>query len=519
MTNTLTPSSAMTEANARSFHHAVILAAPDAFVAIDADDRILEWSPRAQALFGWQAAEVMGRRLSEVILPPNAAGATIHLATLASEGPQGAATHAQRMELQRQDQSRFTAEAQLTPVETGGNWRAGCFFRDITDTLHAEQQLLQAQKLEAIGHLTGGLAHDFNNILGIIIGSLDLVVPALEGAQERELVGAALTAAHRGAEVTRALLAVARKRILKPQPTDVNLLIDELAPLLRQTAGKRIEVSFSPNAIEAVCNIDPGGLNNALVNLVINARDAMPRGGRIVVYAYSTDILPGALIAPLRLEPGTYVVIGVDDTGSGMSPDVAQHAFDPFFTTKTRGQGTGLGLAMVYGFARQSGGAARIQSTPRKGTSVQILIPACAEPPHALPSQGTPGKQDAALRILFVDDEHALQQSAEQWLGSLGHTVTLAGNAEAALARLAETRFDLLITDIVMPGEMDGMSLVERCRRMYPEMPVLLTTDFADGVTVAMQGRCEVLGKPYTRTTLRQAIAETLRRHTPARSR
>lgn len=508
-----------TSAAPAGFHHALILAAPDAFVAIDADDRILEWSPHAQVLFGWHEREVTGRRLSEVILPPNAPGAAIHLATLAGESPHGATAHALRLELQRQDNSRFTAEAQLTPVETDGCWRAGCFFRDITDTLHAEQQLLQAQKLEAIGHLTGGLAHDFNNILGIIIGSLDLVAPTLEGAQERELVGAALTAAHRGAEVTRALLAVARKRVLKPQPTDVNLLIDELAPLLRQTAGKRIEVSFSPNAIEAVCDIDPGGLNNALVNLVINARDAMPRGGRIVVYAYSTDILPGSLIAPLRLEPGTYVVIGVDDTGAGMSPDVAQHAFDPFFTTKARGQGTGLGLAMVYGFARQSGGAARIQSTPRKGTSVQILIPASKASPRPAPNHAVVARHDNPLRILFVDDEAALQQIAEQWLVSLGHAVTFAASAETALARLAGTRFDLLITDVVMPGEMDGMSLVERCRRMYPEMPVLLTTGFADGVSVAMQGRCQVLEKPYTRTTLRQAIAETLNQHTPSRSR
>lgn len=519
MMNSPTPTSAHSDTIAMGFHHAVILAAQDAFVAIDADDRILEWSPRARALFGWPAEAVMGRRLSEVILPPNAPGTTIHLATLASESALGTTTHTHRLELQRQDGTRFDAEAQLTPVILEGIWRAGCFFRDITDTLHAEQQLLQAQKLEAIGHLTGGLAHDFNNILGIIIGSLDLVTPALSGPQERELVGAALTAAHRGAEVTRALLAVARKRILKPQPTDVNLLIDELAPLLRHTAGKRIEVSFSPNAIEAVCDIDPGGLNNALVNLVINARDAMPRGGRIVVYTYSTDILPGSLIAPLRLEPGTYLVIGVDDTGTGMTQDVAQHAFDPFFTTKSRGQGTGLGLAMVYGFARQSGGAARIQSTPRKGTSVQVLIPASKNPARPLAAQALVGKQDNPLRILFVDDEAALRQIAEQWLLGLGHAVTLAANADEALARLVETRFDLLITDVVMPGEMDGMSLVERCRRMYPEMPALLTTDFAGGVSAAMQGRCEVLGKPYTRTTLRQAIGETLSQHTPARGR
>lgn len=512
------PSSTTTR-SATGLHHAVILAAADAFVVIDADDRILEWSPRAETLFGWHQHDVINRRLSEVILPPNAPGAAIHLATLAGESAAHAATHTHRLELQRQDQSLFIAEAQLTPVNTPEGWRAGCFFRDITDALHAEQQLLQAQKLEAIGHLTGGLAHDFNNILGIIIGSLDLVAPTLEDEEARELVGAALTAAHRGAEVTRALLAVARRRILKPQPTDVNLLIDELAPLLRQTAGKRIEVSFSPNAIEAVCNIDPGGLNNALVNLVINARDAMPRGGRIVVYAYSTDILPGALIAPLRLEPGTYVVVGVDDTGGGMTADVAQHAFDPFFTTKARGQGTGLGLAMVYGFARQSGGAARIQSTPRKGTSVQILIPASTDMPRPLTSPGTNGKAEAALRILLVDSDDALLEIAAQWLESLGHTVTLAGDALSALARLAENRHDLLVTSVAMPGEMDGMSLVERCRRMYPEMPVLLTTDFADGAMAAMQGRCEVLGKPYTRTTLRQAIAETLHRHTPARSR
>ncbi len=473
----------------------------EALVVTDARGHIVVWSPRAEELFGWPAPETSGRPLELTVSAPGALPWT-------SDGPIEGVSR--RVTLQRRNGEAFTAELRAAPIDIDGRHYRAHLFRDIADTLLAEQQLVQAQKLEAISHLTGGLAHDFNNILGIIIGSLDLVIPAITGDIERELVAAAQSAAHRGADITRALLAVARRRALKPQPTNVNDLIDELVPLLRQSAGKRIEVSFSANAIDAVCDIDAGGLNNALVNLVINSRDAMPDGGRVVIYAYTTEILPQALAAPLELKPGRYVVIGVDDTGTGMPAEVAMKAFDPFFTTKDRGRGTGLGLAMVYGFARQSGGTARIQSAPGRGTSVQLLLPAAEMPAERTKAEAAVPLECGHARILLVDDEPLLLRVASEWLRGSGHAVTTAANADEALALLAENRFDLLISDIAMPGSMDGLLLVERCRRLYPEMPALLATGFADGQAAALRTHAPVLDKPYTRTTLARAVAEAL---------
>jgi len=359
------------------FWQAAVLAARDAFFACDEQEVIVAWNAASADVFGWPAEAAVGRRLGETLLPGGLRdNASQELANLLGTGDTARRGLRRRVMARRKDGSLFTAEIDFTPIDVNGLRFITAFARDISETMQAEQQLMQAQKLESIGQLTGGLAHDFNNLLGIIIGSLDLLVPMTDDPLQQELLSASLTAAHRGTDITRALLSVARRRALKPQPVNVNLLIEEMAPLLRQTAGRRINLELSANAGSAVCNIESGGLNNVLVNLVINARDAMPEGGSIVVYAYSMEILPQSLAAPLELKPGPYLVIGVDDDGCGMTPEVAMHAFDPFFTTKPRGQGTGLGLAMVYGFARQSGGTARIQSAPGRGTSVQLLLPA-----------------------------------------------------------------------------------------------------------------------------------------------
>lgn len=364
-------------------YRTLMAALPEAVAITDDAGRIEDWNTQATEIFGWSAEEVRGRHLVETLLPMG--GQSASLAALADQRDTRTWV---RLAARRRDGDNFTAEVRAIRVDIDGRLRHLVILRDISDSLLAEQQLVQAQKLEALSHLTGGLAHDFNNILGIIIGSLELIVPVTDAREERELLQASLAAAKRGAEITRSLLAVARRRAIRPQRCDVNALIGEIEPLLRQSAGKHIEVVFSANALHPFCMIDPGSLNNALVNLVINARDAAREkeagGSRIVVYTYSTDILPRSLSAPLELKAGNYLVIGVDDNGAGMTPEVAMSAFDPFFTTKERGQGTGLGLAMVYGFARQSGGTARIQSAPGLGTSVQLFLP--SETPVAAPS-------------------------------------------------------------------------------------------------------------------------------------
>lgn len=483
------------------FYQAALDGLPDALIATDAAGRVVLWSNRAEELFGWPAGEALGRELAALADPREPAG---NGAPVAIAPPARGAERARRVGVRRRNGERFTAEMRVIRVEDADAARHAVFFRDIADALLAEQQLVQAQKLEAIGHLTGGLAHDFNNLLGIIIGSLDLIAPALNEPVERELLQAATSAAHRGTEITRALLAVARRRALKPQPTDVNRLIDELAPLLRQSAGKEIEVQFSANALDAVCNLDAGGLNNALVNLVINARDAMPGGGRVLIYAYNTELLPRALSVPLELKPGRYLVIGVDDTGCGMAPEVAMRAFDPFFTTKPRGRGTGLGLAMVYGFARQSEGTAVIQSAPGHGTSVQLLLPVWEAAGTAA------GEAPAApARLLLADADPGMAQAATGWLRSLGYRVDGVADGGSALTALAEHRYDLLIADAGLPAPLGGRVLAERCRRLYPEMPVLLAT----GAPGAMPADGPpAVARPYQRDSLGDAVRNALAR-------
>lgn len=351
---------------------------PEAVIITDEYGRISDWNAQAATVFGWSRQQVRGRKLLSTIFASTEEAPV--LGDLAARCTACIDSDAwPRYVATRRVGDSFTVALRVIEIKDNADRLYLVLARDISDALLAEQQLIQAQKLEALGHLTGGLAHDFNNILGIIIGSLDVVAASATDTEERELLAASLSAAKRGAEITKSLLAVARRRAINPQKVDVNHLMDELTPLLRQTAGKQIEVVVSANALYPKCIIDPGGLNNALLNLVINARDAMPSGGRILIYAYSTDILPKSLIAPLELSAGTYLVIGVDDDGPGMVPEVALRAFDPFFTTKERGQGTGLGLAMVYGFARQSGGTAQIQSALGKGSSVQMYIPAALE--------------------------------------------------------------------------------------------------------------------------------------------
>lgn len=348
---------------------------PDAVIFLDGDGCVTTWNNGAASIFGWSADEIRGQSLWKKSFQDDTA--TRSLAELAARSQKMGGWLQERA--RRKDGDAFTAACRVSVCSDRAETAYIMLVRDLTDELLAEQQLVQAQKLEALGHLTGGLAHDFNNILGIILGSLEVVVESVGSSEERELVEASLNAARRGTEITRSLLAVARRRPIRPQLTNINTLLEEMVPLLRQAAGKQAEVDISAETCDATCLMDSGALNNALINLVVNARDALPaHGGRIIVYAYRTDILPRSLAAPLELKAGSYVVIGVDDNGAGMAPEVALRAFDPFFTTKERTQGTGLGLAMVYGFARQSGGTARIQSAPGTGTSVQIILPVAA---------------------------------------------------------------------------------------------------------------------------------------------
>ncbi len=394
-----------------------------------------------------------------------------------------------------------------------------CFQTDITERKRAEERLAHAEKLEMIGRMTGGLAHDFNNLMGMVLGGLGLIAAKLpDDEKTRNHFNIASQAAHRAADVTKSLLAVARKQPLDPRILNIRNALAEMVPLLRQSAGKETTVEeVQCNACEPsncerciLASVDPAGLGNTILNLVINARDAMPHGGQIRIDTRVRTLAGDAAGQPIDLAPGRYVIITVTDTGQGMSPQVAARALEPFFSTKDTGKGTGLGLAMVYGFARQSGGTATIHSQPGLGTSVRIYLPAIGERTQAT---GSGNSDDIANgkgeRILVVDDEANLLTIAREWLESLGYRVTVAYGPASAMDHLRREPFDLLLTDIIMPGQSDGVTLAGEATALQPSLRVLLASGFPGDILNAGR-QWPLLEKPYARSDLARMVSQAL---------
>ncbi|ACA16314.1 multi-sensor hybrid histidine kinase [Methylobacterium sp. 4-46] len=384
--------------------------------------------------------------------------------------------------------------------------------RDVTDQRRAEEALRQAQKMEAVGQLTGGLAHDFNNLLTGISGSLELLQSRLAQGRVSETgryIDAAQGAAKRAAALTHRLLAFSRRQTLDPRPIDVNLLIAGMEELIRRTIGPAVSLSVEPDPAPWTILVDPGQLENALLNLCINARDAMPEGGRIVIATAKRELGPGAGDLP----PGAYATLTVTDTGAGMSPEVLARAFDPFFTTKPLGQGTGLGLSMIYGFVRQSGGQVRIDSAQGRGTAVALLFPrhhGPARAPEEVPDRAAPPRARDGETVLVVDDEASVRLLVAEVLQDLGYRALEARDGAAGLAQLrAEGRIDLLVTDVGLPGGMNGRQLADAGRVLRPDLKVLFITGYAETTVVGagdLQPGMEVLTKPFVLEELARRI-------------
>jgi len=388
---------------------------------------------------------------------------------------------------------------------------------DVTDRKAAEDRLLQAQKTEAIGQLTGGVAHDFNNLLTVIMGSAELLSEELPEADpaNKELVRNILTASNRGSELTHQLLAFARKQPLQPRAVDVNQMIAELRPLLAGPLGEDIELRFDLRADPTITHIDAHQLQNAILNLAVNARDAMPSGGRLLVETANTRLDKKQAAEIGDVKPGRYVVIRVVDTGRGMPAEVASRAIEPFFTTKPVGKGTGLGLSMVFGFVKQSGGHMTIDSAPDEGTRVRLLLPQAGgadagEAEAAGPAERPRGSES----ILLVEDDPAVRGTVSTLLKNLGYRVMEAASGRAALEIIAggET-IDLLFTDVVMPGGIDGFQLVEEGRRLRPGLKVLCASGYAESA-MERYGRpppgIELLQKPFRARELARRIRRAL---------
>lgn len=380
----------------------------------------------------------------------------------------------------------------------------------------AEEHLLHMLRLESLGQLTGGVAHDFNNLLMVITGNLQMLEDLTAGCPEAlELSRQAASAAERGAMLTRKLLAFARKQTLNPRPFDLNHLVREVRELVQRTLGENITVRAVLDASLPVLLADPAQVETALVNLALNARDAMPNGGQLTLETRRVTMDEDLAAADPELKPGEYAMLGVTDSGAGMAPEVAQRAFEPFFTTKGAGQGSGLGLSMVYGFARQSGGTVNIYSEPGHGTSVKLYLPLPQEAQRAEGGARAKELPTGSETVLVVEDEAQVRNVAVAFLTRLGYRVLQAEDAAAALRVLDhEPSVALLFTDVVLPGG-DGVTLAREARLRRPGLAVLYTSGYASGNIldrIPAQERDNLISKPYRREELACKLRQVLAR-------
>jgi PAS domain S-box-containing protein len=496
------------EANYRELY----LKTPVMLHSIDAESRILDVSDYWLEQMRYEREEVIGRSILDFAADDaRRLAVDMGIPALLREGVVRQLPH----KFVRKDGT--TLDVLLNAI--GQRDDAGNFVRslsvsvDVTEWLHTEEALRQTQKIEAVGKLTGGIAHDFNNLLTAVLGNLELLERRVEDERSKRYLATAVRAALRGEKLTQQLLAFSRKQHLIRRPTDLNELVGGMISLLERTLGgtARIETRLEGGLWEILA--DPNQVELVILNLAINARDAMGDGGRLAITTSNATLARSE--AGDGLPPGDYVRLVVEDTGSGMPPDVVARAFEPFFTTKEVGKGTGLGLSQVYGVVTQFGGTVRIRSRVGEGTSVEIVLPrAKAEPePAPVPQRVSAPAPRGAATVLLVDDDKDVRDYAAASLNELGYAVVEAASGTEAVAVLSSAaELDAVVVDFAMPG-MNGLEVTDRARALRPGIPVLLTTGYADRSRFAEAlGPEMVLGKPFRSPELAEAVARVLAR-------
>ena len=498
--------------------------APDAILITDENAHILYSNRQAEKMFGWSREELFGKAVEELMpLEARAGHPKFRAEYLKSRDQRRMGAGRPNLRATRRDGKSFPVEISLASMGESDDRSIIVVVRDISDRTSLQAQLFQAQKMEAIGNLTGGLAHDFNNYLAIVLGNLDLIRDRVANDETTgRLLDVALRGVERAAELTRSLLAFSRRQPLMPKRIDPGVLVADTARLLERTLGADIAVTVPSTPDLWPVLVDEAQLAAAIINLANNARDAMPSGGRLMISVENVKTDAQSAIFGPEVAPGDYVLIAVSDNGKGMTADVLASAFEPFFTTKKAGHGTGLGLSMVYGFVKQSGGGVGIYSEPGHGSTVRLYLPrAKAGAAAAGPEREfghTVGGHEA---ILVVEDSAVLRETVTVQLTALGYRVISAENAAAALAFVGDLDMDidLLFTDVVMPGGMNGLELATEARRLRPTLKVLLTSGFpgraleSDGTEPAP---APLLVKPYRRDLLAAAVRSALGGEVPA---
>ena len=482
--------------------YALIENAQDMICVLDENAVVLYKSPAVERILGYSLEELIGKNAFDMVHPDDLAQTKAFFAHVLQH-PGVALTFALR--LRHKHDAWHHIEAIFDNLLDHSAIRGVIVnYRDLTERKSVEQQLAQAQKMEGIGRLAGGIAHDFNNLLSAILGYAELAEqevtadsPLASYLQNIE------QAAQRAANLTRQLLAFARRQPIEPRVVNLNDLVTGLTSMLRRLLGEDVELVTLPNAARAQVRVDPGQIEQVLVNLVVNARDAMPDGGILTIETAEVVLETDVLAPGVEILPGSYVLLSVCDTGCGMTPQVQALIFDPFFTTKEVGKGTGLGLSLCYGTVKQSGGYIVVESAPGQGATFQVYLPRVESASdtvlHSDPP--TPSRQGNET-ILLVEDESLVRGVAAQALRAHGYTILEASNGEEALRLVAthEEPIHMLITDVVMP-QMGGRILAERLQTMYHDLKVLFVSGYLDEITVrhgVLQTGQHFLDKPFT---------------------
>jgi len=417
----------------------------------------------------------------------------------------------------REDGSTVWVEVNACVVDWEGEPARQVTIVDVSEKQRAEEALLHAQKLESLGQLTGGIAHDFNNLLGVISGNLELLREQMTPRGDHaSYIDASLRSVRRGAELSKRLLAFARKQSLKPELTNLNDLVESMTTILQRTLGETINVEPKLAVDPWPALIDPGQMENVLLNLALNARDAMPHGGRLLLETANLSLEHDLVRAPTVIPAGDYMKLTVRDTGTGMTPEVLAKAFEPFFTTKDVGVGSGLGLAMIYGFVQQSAGHIYIDSAPGAGTTIHLYLPRAAHTVQTRhggkpQSANAPGNNEV---VLVVEDDSDLRDLAVLLLNRMGYKTHEAADGRMALALLEKLpHIDLLFTDLVLPQGVSGVEIAKAARKRFPGLKVLFTSGYGESATfenVLPNARVEMISKPYRREVLAKRLQEVL---------
>ncbi|HEX5998770.1 MAG TPA: chemotaxis protein CheB [Hyphomicrobiaceae bacterium] len=521
---------------------AIVDNADDAIISIDQDQTITIFNHGAENIFGYAAQEIVGQPLAMLMPARFKQPHEEHV-----RGFGGTAVVARRMgersEIfgRRKDGTEFPAEASISKIEAPGGTIFTAILRDITERKRVEavlearvaertaalenemarreatqDALVRSQKLQGLGELAGGMAHDFNNLLTVITGNLEFLAQQIKDDANRELIQHADEAARMGARLIGRLLTFGRQRRLNPEVVDLNEIALGMTEILRRTLGEQIMLNASLASDLWSTRVDPSETETAILNLAINARDAMPKGGQLIIETSNVALRERDAAAAIGVEPGDYVKLAVTDTGSGMPPGVVARAFEPFFTTKEPGKGTGLGLATIYGFAKQSDGHATIESEVGKGTTVALYLPRHSEPQTGARPKA-PEKEDAGKQanemVLVVEDNPGVRNLTVRRLGMLGYKVLVAESGPAAVAVLEKgAKVDLVFSDVVMAGGMSGVDLARWVMAHRPGTRILLTSGFAeianDGAAAGLD--IKLLRKPYKQADLARAIRDAL---------